>query len=112
CRSTSRARTRNQADAPSVPGPGAAAPVRARSFRTAASRFFFIISPPTANRTAVTIVQRIEHLLAALEPESIEVIDDSARHAGHPGAREGGGHYEVTVVSPRFAGKSRIERHR
>jgi BolA protein len=60
----------------------------------------------------VSIVQRIEHLLSALEPESIEVIDDSARHIGHAGARDGGGHYQVTVVSPRFAGKSQIERHR
>lgn len=60
----------------------------------------------------MSIVQRIEHLLAALEPESIEVIDDSARHVGHPGAADGGGHYEVVVVSSRFAGKSRIERHR
>ncbi|MPZ41992.1 MAG: BolA/IbaG family iron-sulfur metabolism protein [Betaproteobacteria bacterium] len=60
----------------------------------------------------MTTVQSIEHLLAELEPESIELIDDSARHAGHAGARSGGGHYELTVVSPRFAGKSRLERHR
>ena len=65
-----------------------------------------------ANPSPVTTVQRIEQLLAALEPQFLAVRDDSARHAGHPGARSGGGHYELTVVSPRFAGKSRIERHR
>ena len=65
-----------------------------------------------ANPSPVTTVQRIEQLLAALEPQSVVVRDDSARHAGHPGARSGGGHYELTVVSPRFAGKSRVERHR
>jgi BolA protein len=66
----------------------------------------------TANRYPVTTVQAIEHLLAGLEPESIELVDDSARHAGHAGAQAGGGHYELTVVSPRFEGKSRLERHR
>ena len=60
----------------------------------------------------MTTVQSIERLLAGLEPESIELNDDSARHAGHAGARDGGGHYQLTVVSPRFAGKSRLERHR
>lgn len=47
----------------------------------------------------------------ALAPLSIEVIDDSARHAGHAGAREGG-HYRVTLVAPAFAGRPRLERHR
>ena len=60
----------------------------------------------------MTTVQSIERLLAGLEPEFIELSDDSARHAGHAGARSGGGHYQLTVVSPRFAGKSRLERHR
>jgi BolA protein len=60
----------------------------------------------------MTTLQRIEQCLAALEPESVAVTDDSANHAGHPGARSGGGHFELTIVSPRFAGKSRIERHR
>ena len=60
----------------------------------------------------MTTVQEIEQCLAALEPQSIEVTDDSASHAGHVGARDGGGHYELTIVSPRFIGKTRIERHR
>jgi BolA protein len=60
----------------------------------------------------VSTVQDIENRLQALEPETIEVLDDSASHAGHVGARSGGGHYEVTIVSSKFAGKSRVERHR
>jgi len=60
----------------------------------------------------VTTLQTIEDCLAALEPESVTLSDDSASHVGHPGARDGGGHFELTIVSPRFAGKSRIERHR
>jgi BolA family transcriptional regulator, general stress-responsive regulator len=50
-------------------------------------------------------------LRAALEPVLIEVQDDSAAHAGHAGAREGR-HFSVTIVSPRFAGLSRVARHR
>jgi BolA protein len=56
--------------------------------------------------------REIEHRLAVLSPETIEVLDDSASHAGHAGARAGGGHFEVTIVSPAFAGKSRLQRHR
>jgi BolA protein len=50
-------------------------------------------------------------LQAALEPQSLEIIDDSARHAGHAGAREGG-HYRVTLVAAAFRGRSALERHR
>lgn len=50
--------------------------------------------------------------LAALDPTSIEIIDDSAAHAGHAGARGGGGHYRLIVVSPRFAGCATMARHR
>ena len=58
-------------------------------------------------------VARIEQQLrAALEPEDLEIIDDSATHAGHAGARDGGGHFNVLIVSGRFAGKSRLQRHR
>jgi len=60
----------------------------------------------------LTTVQQIEQCLAVLEPQSVELVDDSASHAGHAGARSGGGHYLLTVVSPRFAGRSRVERHR
>lgn len=47
----------------------------------------------------------------ALAPSSIEIVDDSARHAGHPSAR-GGGHFKVTLVAEAFRGRSRLERHR
>ena len=60
----------------------------------------------------MTTVQEIELCLAALDPESIELVDDSARHAGHPGANSGGGHYGLTIVSRHFTGRSRLERHR
>ncbi len=50
--------------------------------------------------------------LAALAPERIEIVDDSARHAGHEGARSGGGHYRLVIVSSRFVGQSPLARHR
>jgi BolA protein len=50
--------------------------------------------------------------LAALDAVSIEIIDDSAKHAGHAGAKGGGGHFRLSIVSPRFAGCRTMERHR
>jgi BolA protein len=47
----------------------------------------------------------------ALKPELLEIIDNSAAHAGHAGARSGGGHYHVTVVAEVFEGKSLVQRH-
>jgi BolA protein len=47
----------------------------------------------------------------ALAPDSLEIIDDSARHAGHAGARSGG-HFRVTLVAEAFRGRSPLERHR
>jgi BolA protein len=49
-------------------------------------------------------------LMARLEPVALEIRDDSAQHAGHAGAREGG-HFSVTVVSDRFSGRTRMQRH-
>lgn len=49
--------------------------------------------------------------LAILEPLRLEVIDDSALHAGHAGAREGG-HYRLLIVSHLFSGKTTLQRHR
>lgn len=55
---------------------------------------------------------RIEDALrAALHPSAFELQDDSHLHAGHAGAREGS-HYTVRLVSERFAGLSRVARHR
>lgn len=53
-----------------------------------------------------------QRLRAAFAPQALEILDESAQHAGHPGARGGGGHYAVTIVSPRFAGRSPVNRHR
>ena len=51
--------------------------------------------------------------LAVLAPQSIEVTDDSAAHAGHAGAAPGGNtHWSVAIVSPAFKGKSTVARHR
>ena len=62
----------------------------------------------------MTRAERIrETLQAALAPADVEVVDDSARHAGHAGARPGGEtHYSVLAVSPKFEGLSRVARHR
>jgi len=51
-------------------------------------------------------------LLAAFAPTELEVIDESHKHKGHPGARDGRGHFRVKIVSPRFAGRKPLERHR
>ncbi len=58
------------------------------------------------------VESRMRELLAALEPESLEILDESALHAGHEGAKGGGGHYQLTIVSPRFAGQPAMARHR
>ncbi|HET9390266.1 MAG TPA: BolA family protein [Steroidobacteraceae bacterium] len=58
---------------------------------------------------------KVEQLRLALErgltPLSLEIIDDSERHAGHAGAREGG-HFRIRVTAAAFAGRSQLERHR
>ncbi len=50
--------------------------------------------------------------LAPLEPLHFEFADDSHLHAGHAGAREGGGHYRLVLVSAAFVGKNTVARHR
>lgn len=55
------------------------------------------------------IRQRLEQSLA---PAALELSDDSALHAGHPGAASGGGHYSVKIVSSRFEGLRLVMRHR
>jgi BolA protein len=55
----------------------------------------------------------VGRLTAALDPILLDVVDESDRHAGHAGARDGGGtHYRVRVVSRQFERQSRVERHR
>ena len=53
----------------------------------------------------VTLIE--QRLRTALEPEHLAIADDSAAHAGHAGAREGG-HFTVHIVSAAFAGKPRF----
>jgi BolA family transcriptional regulator, general stress-responsive regulator len=57
-------------------------------------------------------LERIEHKLEVLSPDSVELVDDSDKHAGHEGAKGGGGHFQLIIVSPRFEGKSTQARHR
>ena len=54
-----------------------------------------------------------EKLTAALTPLSLEIVDESALHAGHAGAHPGGeSHFRVAVVSAAFAGRNRVARQR
>ena len=53
-----------------------------------------------------------EKLSAAFAPQQLLVKDQSHLHAGHEGAKEGKGHFEVTIVSEQFEGVNRIARHR
>jgi BolA family transcriptional regulator, general stress-responsive regulator len=53
-----------------------------------------------------------ERLTAALAPQRLEIVDESHKHAGHPGARGGGGHFKVLIVSESFADKGLLQRHR
>ena len=62
----------------------------------------------TAERVAL-IRRKLE---TELDPEELEVVDDSHRHAGHAGARDGRGHFQVRILSRHFTGKRTVERHR
>ena len=50
--------------------------------------------------------------LALLQPVKLEIVDESALHAGHAGARGGGGHYRLSIVSEKFNGLNTLARHR
>lgn len=58
----------------------------------------------------VTMIR--EKLSAAFQPEQLDIVDESHLHAGHAGARDGGGHFVVNIVSGAFEGKTPIARHR
>ncbi len=67
----------------------------------------------------MTMQERIvARLTEALAPEKLEILDESERHAGHAGVRQGhaaaggGTHYRVRIVSQKFAGLNRVARHR
>jgi len=60
-----------------------------------------------------TRIERIrQRLMTSLNPEHLEVEDEGHLHVGHAGAREGKGHFRVTVIAPKFAGLSMIKRHK
>jgi len=58
------------------------------------------------------IAQIRSRLEAAFSPDALEVVDESHRHAGHAGARDGRGHFLVKIVSSRFEGVRPLARHR
>ena len=60
----------------------------------------------------MTVTEQIRERLAALDPEQIELIDESSKHAGHAGARDGGGHFRLHIVASAFAGLRIMQRHR
>jgi BolA family transcriptional regulator, general stress-responsive regulator len=56
--------------------------------------------------------ERILERLAALNPVSVDLRDESAQHAGHAGAASGGGHWQLTIISEAFRGRNAVARHR
>ena len=59
------------------------------------------------------MADEIRARLATLEPLSVELVDESAQHAGHAGAAPGGEtHWRLAIVSARFAGQPTVARHR
>ena len=68
------------------------------------------MSAPATNPERIARMRAL--LTAALEPVALEVIDDSHKHVGHAGARDGRGHFTVAIVSEAFAGKPPLARHR
>ena len=61
--------------------------------------------------TAVALEQRLQQILA---PSELQVLDESAEHAGHVGSNGSnfGTHFRVRIASPMFAGRTRVQRHR
>ena len=60
----------------------------------------------------MNLAAAIHERLSALEPQSIDLLDESGKHAGHAGAKAGGSHFRLTIVSARFAGHGKLARHR
>ncbi|HJV92577.1 MAG TPA: BolA family protein [Azonexus sp.] len=56
-------------------------------------------------------VELLRQRLAVLQPQSIAIEDESHRHAGHAGAKDGG-HFKLDIVAAVFAGKNTVARHR
>jgi BolA family transcriptional regulator, general stress-responsive regulator len=66
--------------------------------------------------TGPASIERVERiracLLEQLSPSTLEIEDESHKHAGHAGARDGRGHFRVRIVAPAFTGESLLARHR
>ncbi len=62
--------------------------------------------------SAASRLERIRRALQSLAPLALEVRDDSHRHVGHEGARDGRGHFAVDIVSAAFEGLAPLARHR
>lgn len=60
----------------------------------------------------MNVSELMQEKLAALAPESLEILDESGKHVGHEGAKGGGGHYQLIIVSRQFSGKPAQTRHR
>lgn len=61
----------------------------------------------------MSVAAEIRRRLEALAPSRLELLDESAKHAGHAGAAPGGNtHWKLTIVSAAFAGKPTVARHR
>ena len=69
-------------------------------------------TPPAGDDRLTDLESALRERLAGFAPQRIELIDDSAQHAGHAGAKGGGGHYRLLIVAECFRGKSTLARHR
>lgn len=66
------------------------------------------VNAVSEGNTVVMMRQRLQ----TLQPARVEIYDESGEHVGHEGARAGGGHYQLLIVSDEFAGKAALARHR
>ncbi|ALG68738.1 BolA/IbaG family iron-sulfur metabolism protein [Beggiatoa leptomitoformis] len=58
-------------------------------------------------------IERIkERLQTIIKPVHLELLDESYKHAGHAGARQGGGHFDLLIISTVFVGQNAMQRHR
>ena len=61
----------------------------------------------------MSVAETIRERLAALEPQALDLVDESEQHRGHAGYAPGGNtHWRLSIVSPRFSGQSVVARHR
>lgn len=62
-------------------------------------------------KSAERVLEIKKRLTEKFAPDSLEVIDDSAKHAGHAGSRDGAGHYQVIIAAAALKNKTRIAAH-